>query len=66
MRKPKSNLRESNKIPVTFNDEQWKYIQEYKGILGNKRAEIIRNIVLNWILNKSSFKKRGENNENKK
>jgi len=47
-----SNLKESNKIPVTFNDAQWAYIDQYKGILGDKRAEVVRNIVLNWILEK--------------
>ena len=48
----KSNLKESNKIPVTFNDKQWRFIEKYKGLLGDKRAEIVRNIVLNWILSK--------------
>jgi len=41
-----------DKIPVTFNEEQLKLIEHYGGVLGNTRAEIIRNIVINWILEK--------------
>jgi len=44
--------KEFNKIPVTFNDKQWEEIEKYRGIFGNKRAEIVRSIVLNWIINK--------------
>ena len=52
MKVPKSYLKEPNKIPVTFNEEQWRFIEKYKGLLGEKRAEVVRNIVLNWILSK--------------
>lgn len=40
------------KIPVTFNDEQLELIERYSGIMGNTKAEIIRNIVINWLLGK--------------
>lgn len=50
MKKLKSKLEEPNKIPVTFNDNQWEHIEKYKGIFGEKRAEIIRVIVLNWLI----------------
>ncbi len=40
------------KIPITFNQEQLKMIEEMGGILGNTKAEIIRNIVINWIIEK--------------
>ena len=46
--------KEKSKIPVTFNAEQLALIENYKGILGNTKAEIIRNIVIKWILNNSS------------
>lgn len=53
---PKSNPKDTRKIktkiPVTFNEEQLKIIENYKGILGNTKAEIIRNIVINWLLEK--------------
>ena len=38
------------KIPVTFNEEQLELIEKYTGIMGNTSAEIIRNIVINWLL----------------
>ena len=39
------------KIPVTLNSAQLKLIESYEGILGNTKAEVIRNIVINWVLN---------------
>ena len=56
MKKLKSDLKEPNKIPVTFNELQWCYIEEYKGIFGEKRAEVVRNIVLNWLLEQNKLK----------
>ncbi len=53
MKVSKKNLESEKgkmKIPVTFNSEQIKLIEELEGILGNTKAEIIRNIVINWIL----------------
>lgn len=38
------------KIPVTFNEEQLELIEKYTGIMGNTTAEIIRTIVINWLL----------------
>lgn len=58
MGKPISIQEESNKIPVTFNNAQWKIIDEFKGILGNKRAEVIRAIVMNWLLDRLDKKKK--------
>jgi hypothetical protein len=63
----KSTGREDNKskIPITFNSEQLKLIEGYKGILGNTKAEIIRNIVINWMLsNKFSGGKKDEEDNN--
>ena len=48
----KKGKQEKNKIPVTFNKDQLDLIEKYAGILGNTKAEIIRNIVINWILEK--------------
>lgn len=42
--------KEKNKIPITFNSEQLKLIEGYTGVLGNTKAEIVRNIVINWLL----------------
>ena len=49
---PQVAKKRKNKIPVTFNEEQLALIEEYEGIMGNTTAEIIRNIVINWLLDK--------------
>jgi len=33
--------------------EQWNIIKQLKGIMGNEDAEIVRNIVLAWLAEKS-------------
>jgi len=48
----KGKEKTKEKIPITFNNEQLKIIERYTGIMGNTRAEIIRNIVINWLLEK--------------
>jgi len=41
------------RVQVTFTEEQWKLIQRFKGIMGNEDAELVRNIVLAWLAEKS-------------
>ncbi|HVY01825.1 MAG TPA: CopG family transcriptional regulator [Candidatus Nanoarchaeia archaeon] len=53
---PKVTKASKEKIPVTFNETQLELIDKYFGILGNTKAEIIRNIVINWILEKEGKK----------
>ncbi len=54
----KSNLKDTKrgkgKIPVTFNQQQIQLIEKFMGIMGNTKAEIIRNIVINWLLQQKS------------
>lgn len=40
------------KIPVTFSDAQIQILEKYMGIFGNTKAEIVRNIVINWLFDK--------------
>jgi hypothetical protein len=47
---PKETKKEKGKIPVTFNSEQLTLIEKFNGVMGNTRAEIVRNIVINWLL----------------
>lgn len=49
--------KEKNKIPITFNSEQLRLIDDYTGVLGNTKAEIIRNIVINWLLERGGDRK---------
>jgi hypothetical protein len=53
---PKVSQKNKGKIPITFNSEQLKLIEKYQGIMGNTKAEIIRNIVINWLLDKGGSK----------
>lgn len=53
---PKVTKKDKEKIPITFNSEQLKLIEEHTGILGNTKAEIIRNIVINWLLERERKK----------
>lgn len=61
---PKSNLkdnkRDKEKIPVTFNQQQIEFIEKFTGIMGNTKAEIIRNIVINWLLQQKKSKEAAE------
>jgi len=58
MTKSSSKVTKKEKIPVTFSSEQIEKIEKYKGILGNTKAEIIRNIVIYWILDKKGVDKK--------
>lgn len=42
------------KVPITFNKQQIELINQFMGIMGNTKAEIIRNIVINWLLQQKS------------
>lgn len=41
------------KVQVSFTDEQIKLLKRAKGSLGNTDAEVVRNIVLAWMAEKS-------------
>jgi len=42
-----------HKVQVSFNDEQWKVIKKLRPELGNTDAELVRNIILSWLSEKS-------------
>jgi len=41
------------RIQVTFTKEQWELIEKLKGEMGITDSEIVRNIVLGWLMEKS-------------
>ncbi len=41
------------RIQITFTKEQWEIIENMKGEMGNTDAEIVRNIVIAWLSEKS-------------
>jgi len=50
-------LKESDKIQVTFNQTQLQFIDKFKGIFGDTKAEVVRYIVANWLLERTSLEK---------
>lgn len=57
MQNTKRILKDSNKIQVTFNAAQLRMMDEFKGIFGDTRPEVVRHIVANWLLDRT---KRGD------
>lgn len=41
------------KIQVSFSDKQAELLEKFKGELGDSDAEIVRNIVIAWLAEKS-------------
>jgi hypothetical protein len=50
MRKKHDNIK---RVQVTFTKEQWDLIEKLKGELGSSDSEIVRNIVIGWLMEKS-------------
>jgi hypothetical protein len=44
------------KVQVTFSNGQWKLIQRLKGTIGETDSEIVRNIVISYLSEKSYVK----------
>ncbi|WP_432481374.1 hypothetical protein [Moraxella sp. ZY200743] len=43
----------AKKIQVSFSDKQMELLEHFKGELGETDAEIVRNIVIAWLAEKS-------------
>lgn len=41
------------RVQVSFTGEQWKIIERFKETMGDGDAEVVRNIVLAWLAEKS-------------
>lgn len=46
----------TKKVQVTFSDGQWKVIEKLKGTIGDTDSEIVRNIVIAYLSEKSYIK----------
>jgi len=44
------------KIQVTFSNGQWNVIEKLKGTIGDTDSEIVRNIVISYLSEKSYIK----------
>ena len=51
---------DSKRVQITFNSQQWKIISKMKGSLGNTDADVVRNIVLAWLAEKSFISEEGK------
>jgi hypothetical protein len=46
-------MSDGKRVQVAFTKEQWELISSLKGNLGNSDSEIIRNITIAWLAEKS-------------
>jgi hypothetical protein len=44
---------DTKRIQVSFTIKQWKIIEQLKGELGITDSEVVRNIVIGWLMEKS-------------
>lgn len=47
------NISDLKRVQVSFTPQQWDLLKKLKGPMGNTNAEIVRNIVLAWLSEKS-------------
>lgn len=50
----------NKRVQVTFTNEQWSIISKMQGSLGESDADIVRNIVLAWLSEKSFISEAGK------
>jgi len=43
----------NRRVQVLFTEEQYEFIKKFKGELGSSDAEVVRNIVIAWLTEKS-------------
>ncbi len=43
----------SKRVQVSFTEKQWKMIETLRGEMGDNDADIVRNIILAWLAEKS-------------
>ena len=46
-------LSKSKRVQVAFTESQWKLLEKLRGVFGDGDADIVRNIVLAWLSEKS-------------
>ena len=46
----------ARKVQVTFSDGQWNVIEKLRGTIGDSDSEIVRNIVISYLSEKSYIK----------
>jgi len=51
----------TKRVQVTFTEEQWQIISKMKGAFGDTDANLVRNVVLAWLSEKSFISDAGKN-----
>lgn len=46
-------INDSKRVQVSFTKKQWELIKNLKGVFGSADADIVRNLVLAWLSEKS-------------
>ncbi|MEM4194980.1 MAG: hypothetical protein QXL47_03815 [Candidatus Anstonellales archaeon] len=46
-------MAKTKKVQVAFTEKQWKLLEELRGEMGDGDADIVRNVVLAWLAEKS-------------
>jgi len=46
----------AKKVQVTFSDGQWKLVEKLRGTIGDTDSEVVRNIVISYLSEKSYIK----------
>jgi len=46
----------ARKVQVTFSNGQWKLLEKLRGAIGDTDSEIVRNIVISYLSEKSYIK----------
>jgi len=48
-----SDKKDTKRIQVVFTHAQYELLRKLKGEMGSSDSEVVRNIVLNWLMEKS-------------
>jgi len=63
------NNKHTKRVQVLFTEKQWELIRNFQGEMGNSDSDIVRNIVIAWLTEKSfistSAKKKMEERKKK-
>jgi hypothetical protein len=54
---------DTKRVQVSFTEKQWRIIENLRGVLGDSDADIVRNMVISWLAEKSlitSYAKKGD------
>lgn len=57
-------MSKTKKVQVSFTEKQWEVIEKLRGELGDGDSDIVRNIVIAWLSEKSFISDSAKNKRN--